>query len=73
MQVEVLDLPNMVFDSIKCFNKCLGQNSHKKTYQNSTSCESENEILRLHQIVDSKLCYAFLLTSNLFYGTVVQF
>ena len=24
MQVEVLDLPNMVFDSIKCFNKCLG-------------------------------------------------
>ena len=48
MQAEVLDLPNMVFHSIKCFNKCLGQNSHKKTYQNSTSCESENEILRLH-------------------------
>ena len=48
MQVEVLDLPNMVFDSIKCFKSAWGQNSHKKTYQNSTSCESENEILRLH-------------------------
>ena len=30
MQVEVLDLPNMVFDSIKCFKSAWGQNSHKK-------------------------------------------
>ena len=59
-------VPNIGFNPIKCFNKSLRQKFAQKTYQNSKTCESENEILRLHQIVDSKLCYAFLLTSNLF-------
>ena len=33
----------MVFNSITCFNKSLRQKFAQKTYQNSTTCESENE------------------------------